>query len=88
MFISFVALLGGSIISNTGTAGAERRIAFGDIPIAELRADALACIDKADCELNSTLPSPPARRLDLRGNGASSRLPRSRVAIPTELAYA
>lgn len=49
LFISFVALMGGAITSNTGAArtAPSGAIVFGDIAIAELRADAIACVDDA-----------------------------------------
>ena len=49
LFISFVSLLRGSILRNEGAprTAPSGAMVFGDIPIAELRADAVACIDDA-----------------------------------------
>ena len=47
MFTSLVAMLGGAVIKNEGAprTAAQGAIVFGDLAIAELRADALACVD-------------------------------------------
>jgi hypothetical protein len=48
-FTSFVAQMGGFVLRNEGSkrTAATGSMAFQDIPTAELRTDALACIDKA-----------------------------------------
>jgi hypothetical protein len=47
LFISLIAMLGGSIVKNEGSprTAPTGAIVFGDVAIAELRADAIACID-------------------------------------------
>ena len=62
LFISFVSLMGGTIVSNTGAprTAPSGAIAFGDIPIAELRADALACVDDAKDQLAKNYDAEPA----------------------------
>ena len=46
-------MMGGTIVSNTGSprTAPSGAIVFGDIAIAELRADAIACVDNAEEQL-------------------------------------
>mmetsp|Transcript_14019 Transcript_14019/g.35006 ORF Transcript_14019/g.35006 Transcript_14019/m.35006 type:complete len:296 (+) Transcript_14019:37-924(+) len=62
LFISFVAMMRGTILSNSGSArtAPSGAIVFGDIAIAELRADAIACVDDAKEQLTRNYDAEPA----------------------------
>ena len=62
LFISFVAMMGGTIVSNTGSprTAPSGAIVFGDIAIAELRADAIACVDNAEEQLSRNYDAEPS----------------------------